>query len=54
MGTGVAPKLYAPESFQNLFLGSFEIFVNVFIYNYTSLAFIINLAKTFDLLVLVS
>ncbi len=54
MGTGVTPKLYAPESFQNLFLGSFEIFVNVFIYNYTSLAFIINLAKTFDLLVLVS
>ncbi len=30
MGTGVSPKLYAPEIFQNLFLGCFEIFVNVF------------------------
>ena len=36
MGTGVSPKLYAPEIFQ-FFLGVFEIFVNVFIYNYISL-----------------
>ena len=54
MGTGVSPKLYAPEIFNNFFLGCFEIFVNVFINNYTSLPNFLKLAKTFDLLVLVS
>ncbi len=52
MGTGVSPKLYAPEIFQNLFLGFFEIFVNVYNINY--LTCFSKLAKTFDLLVLVS
>ena len=37
MGTGVTPKLYAPENFSIFILGCFEIFVNVYINNYTSL-----------------
>ncbi len=44
MGTGVAPKLYAPENFSNFFLGYSEIFVNVgnVYYDFSCIFFKIN------------